>query len=48
MPQARAAALKAIELDDTLAEGHSALGMVKLYYDTTGTRRHASSGAPSN
>ena len=33
MPQARAAALKAIELDDTLAEGHSALGMVKLYYE---------------
>jgi serine/threonine protein kinase/tetratricopeptide (TPR) repeat protein len=33
MPQARAAALKAIELDDSLAQGHLALGVVKLYYE---------------
>ena len=33
MPQARAAALKAIELDDSLAQGHLALGIVKLYYE---------------
>jgi serine/threonine-protein kinase len=33
MPQAKAAALKAIELDDSLAQGHLALGVVKLYYE---------------
>jgi serine/threonine-protein kinase len=32
-PQARAAALKALELDDTLAEAHTALANVKLTYD---------------
>ena len=32
-PKARAAALKAVELDDTLAEGHAALGTVFLWYD---------------
>jgi tetratricopeptide (TPR) repeat protein len=32
-PQARAAALKALELDSTLSEAHSALAMVSLYYD---------------
>lgn len=33
MPKARAAALKAIELDDSLAEAHSTLGLVKLVFD---------------
>ena len=33
MPAARRHALKAIELDETLAEGHTALGIVKLYYE---------------
>jgi tetratricopeptide (TPR) repeat protein len=33
MPRARAAALKAIELDDTLAEAHSSLGFIKLVFD---------------
>jgi tetratricopeptide (TPR) repeat protein len=33
MPQGKAAALKAVALDETLAEGHSALGVVKLYYE---------------
>ncbi len=33
MPKARAAALKAIELDDSLAEAHSSLGFVKLVFD---------------
>jgi len=33
MPKARAAALKAIELDDTLAEAHSSLGFIKLVFD---------------
>lgn len=33
MPKAKAAALKAIELDGTLPEGHAALGNVMMYYD---------------
>jgi tetratricopeptide (TPR) repeat protein len=33
MPKAKAAALKAVELDDTLAEAHSSLGFVLTYYD---------------
>jgi TolB-like protein/DNA-binding winged helix-turn-helix (wHTH) protein/tetratricopeptide (TPR) repeat protein len=33
MPKARAAALKAIELDDSLAEAHSSLGFIKLVFD---------------
>lgn len=33
MPKAKAAALKALELDDTLAEAHSALGGVMFLYE---------------
>lgn len=33
MPKARAAAQKAIEIDDTLAEGHAILGHVIFWYD---------------
>ena len=33
MPKAREAALKAVELDDTLAEGHAELGSVLFQYD---------------
>jgi DNA-binding winged helix-turn-helix (wHTH) protein/TolB-like protein/Tfp pilus assembly protein PilF len=33
MPMARAASLKAIELDETLAEAHSAIAMVAFWYD---------------
>ena len=33
MPQAKRAAQKAIELDDTLAEGHASLGQILIYYD---------------
>ena len=33
MPQARAAALKAVELDDSLAEGHVSLAFAEMYYD---------------
>jgi TolB-like protein len=33
MPLARAAALKAIELDDSAGEGHASLGVVKFVYD---------------
>ncbi|MEP6703452.1 MAG: tetratricopeptide repeat protein [Acidobacteriota bacterium] len=33
MPKAKAAALRAIELDDTLAEGHANLGHVMFWFD---------------
>src|SRR5439155_9621616 len=33
MPKAKAAALKALEIDDTLAEPHVSLAHVKYYYD---------------
>ncbi|HKR31260.1 MAG TPA: tetratricopeptide repeat protein, partial [Terriglobales bacterium] len=33
MPKAKAAAMKAIELDDSLAEAHASLGYVKLNFD---------------
>ncbi|HEY0546494.1 MAG TPA: protein kinase [Pyrinomonadaceae bacterium] len=33
MPKARAAALKALEMDDTLAEAHASLALVKVFYD---------------
>jgi serine/threonine-protein kinase len=33
MPQARAAAQKAVELDDSLAEGHVSLASAKMFYD---------------
>ncbi|HXN21188.1 MAG TPA: protein kinase [Candidatus Dormibacteraeota bacterium] len=33
MPKARAAAEKALAIDETLASAHTALGLVRLYYD---------------
>ena len=33
MPKAKAAAMRALELDDSLAEAHASLAFVKLYYD---------------
>jgi tetratricopeptide (TPR) repeat protein len=33
MPKAKAAALKALELDENLAEAHNSLGLVKFVYD---------------
>jgi len=33
LPKARAAALKAIEIDETLAEAHTSLAHTRLYYD---------------
>jgi eukaryotic-like serine/threonine-protein kinase len=33
MPKAKAAALKALELDDNLAEAHASLGQIVIYYD---------------
>ena len=32
-PKAKEAALKALEIDDTLAEAHTSLGMIKTNYD---------------
>ena len=43
MPKAKEAALKALELDDTLAEAHASLGQVSAYYDfdfTTSEREY--------
>src|SRR5207253_1020954 len=33
MPQAKAAAMKALALDDNLAEAHASLGQILMYYD---------------
>ena len=33
LPLAKEAALKAVEIDENLAEAHSSLGLVKVYYD---------------
>jgi DNA-binding winged helix-turn-helix (wHTH) protein/tetratricopeptide (TPR) repeat protein len=33
LPQAKEAALRAVEIDKNLAEAHSSLGLVKVYYD---------------
>lgn len=33
MPKAKASALRALEIDDNLAEGHLAIGTVRFYYD---------------
>jgi eukaryotic-like serine/threonine-protein kinase len=33
LPKARAAALKALEIDDRLAEGHASLAFVKMFYE---------------
>jgi len=33
MPKAKAAALKALEIDETLAEAHAALGLINMSYD---------------
>jgi DNA-binding winged helix-turn-helix (wHTH) protein/tetratricopeptide (TPR) repeat protein len=33
LPKAKKAALRAVEIDDTLAEAHSSLGLVRVYYD---------------
>ena len=33
LPKAKEAALRAVEIDENLAEAHSSLGLVKVYYD---------------
>jgi len=43
MPKAKEAALKALELDDNLAEAHASLGQISAYYDfdfTTAEREY--------
>lgn len=41
MPKARAAAEKALALDDGLAEAHASLGLVKMFYDLNWTEAEA-------
>jgi tetratricopeptide (TPR) repeat protein len=48
MPQAKAAAERALELDDTLAEAHATLGWVALTYEWIGADRNVSSSGPSS
>jgi TolB-like protein len=33
MPKAKAAAAKALEIDDTLSEAHAAMGIIKMFYE---------------
>jgi len=33
MPKARAAAMKALDIDETLSEAHASLGLVKMFYE---------------
>jgi len=33
MPKAKTAAIKALEIDETLSEGHAALGLIRMFYD---------------
>ncbi len=40
-PRARAAAMRALELDATLAEAHASLGFVRMYYDWDFTEAEA-------
>lgn len=42
MPKAKAAAMRALEIDETLSEAHAALGIIKLFYewDWLGAEKH--------
>ena len=48
MPKARAAAIRALEIDETLAEAHASLGLVKLYYEWDFAEAETSSSAQSS
>ena len=48
MPLAKAAALRAVELDDQLAEAHASLAGVRKNYDWTGRQRRESTAARWN
>jgi TolB-like protein len=48
LPKAKAAAVRAIELDDSLAEAHASLGYVKLEFDWDWSGANASIAARSN
>jgi tetratricopeptide (TPR) repeat protein len=43
-PLAKSAAIRALELDESLAEAHASLGVVKLFYDADWTGAEASLG----
>ena len=50
MPKAKAAAKKALEIDDTLSEAHAAMGIIKLFYewDWLGAGKEFNSAIESN
>jgi tetratricopeptide (TPR) repeat protein len=50
MPKAKAAAKKALEIDDTLSEAHAAMGIIRLFYewDWTGAREEFNKAIESN
>ena len=48
MPRAKAAALKALDLDDGLAEAHTSLAAALVWFDWDWERASANSNAPSN
>jgi TolB-like protein len=50
MPKAKAAAKKALEIDDTLSEAHAAMGIIRLLYewDWTGAKEEFNKAIESN
>ncbi|HYV11151.1 MAG TPA: winged helix-turn-helix domain-containing protein [Pyrinomonadaceae bacterium] len=50
MPKARAAAMKALEIDDTLSEAHAAMGIIKMFYewDWSGAEKEFNRAIESN
>ena len=50
MPKAKAAAKKALEIDDTLSEAHAAMGIIRLFYewDWLGAREEFNKAIESN
>lgn len=50
MPKAKAAAKKALEIDDTLSEAHAAMGIIRLLYewDWTGAKEEFNKALESN
>ena len=48
LPKARAAALEAVRLDDSLAEAHTSLGLISQNYDWDWQKAERSIAARSN
>jgi hypothetical protein len=48
MPKSKTAAVKALDLDSSLAEAHASLAAIKLHRDWTIPVQKASSSGPSN